>query len=87
MAAGKAIVASRVAGIPDVVENEVHGLLVPQRDSASLHAAIVRLKGDRSLRERLASSTKARAARDLTWSRVATTLESIYVETQTLAQR
>ena len=87
MAAGKAIVASRVAGIPDVVENEVHGLLVPQRDSVSLHAAIVRLKGDRSLRERLASSAKTHAASDLTWSRVATTLESIYVETQTLAQR
>src|SRR5437588_3930933 len=48
MACGRAIVATRAGGIPEIVEDGVNGLLVPPRDAASLAAAIVRaLKGAR----------------------------------------
>lgn len=43
MACGKAIVASRVGGIPDLVEDGKTGLLVPPGDHQSLARAIVRL--------------------------------------------
>jgi glycosyltransferase involved in cell wall biosynthesis len=43
MAAGKPVIASRVGGIPDLVENEKTGLLVPPADEDALAAAIVRL--------------------------------------------
>ena len=40
------MVATRVAGIPDVVRDGVNGLLVPERDPAALAAALERLAGE-----------------------------------------
>jgi hypothetical protein len=46
LGAGRAVVASRVAGIPDVVEDGVTGLLVPPQDPGALADALRRLAGD-----------------------------------------
>ena len=43
MAAGRAVIASRVAGIPDVVTDGVDGILVEEKDVAGLAAALARL--------------------------------------------
>jgi glycosyltransferase involved in cell wall biosynthesis len=40
MAAGRPLIASRVGGLPDIVEDGVTGLLVPPADPAALAAAI-----------------------------------------------
>jgi glycosyltransferase involved in cell wall biosynthesis len=56
---GRAVVASRVGGITDLVEEGVDGLLVPPRDPAALAAALVRVLSDRALAEAL-----GRAAHD-----------------------
>lgn len=53
MAAARAIVATRVGGIPDLLEDGVEGLLVDRRDVAGLTAAIARLLRDPALRTRL----------------------------------
>jgi glycosyltransferase involved in cell wall biosynthesis len=87
MAAGRAIVASRVAGIPDVVADGVEGVLVPQGDAAALRTALEALSKDRDRRERLGAAAVDRVNRDLTWDRVASTLEGCYVQAQTLAKR
>lgn len=50
MAAGRAIVATRAGGIPEVVEEGRTGLLVPPGDSSALAGAIVRLLSDEELR-------------------------------------
>jgi glycosyltransferase involved in cell wall biosynthesis len=52
-AAGCPVVASRVGGIPDVIEHERTGLLVPPGDAAALAQAVERLHRDGALRERL----------------------------------
>jgi glycosyltransferase involved in cell wall biosynthesis len=53
MAAGIPVIATRVGGNPEVVEDGVSGLLVPARDSAALAAAAARLLEDEDLASRL----------------------------------
>jgi glycosyltransferase involved in cell wall biosynthesis len=54
MACRRAVIGTRAGGIPEVVEDEVTGLLVPVHDDAALAAAIVRLLRDRPLADHLA---------------------------------
>ena len=62
-AAGIAVVASRLPGIDEVIEHEVSGLLVDQRDSGQLADAIERLLDDPKLRLRVASGIAEAAKR------------------------
>lgn len=55
-AAGCAVVATNVGGIPDIVENEITGLLVPPNDPDAAAKAIERLLTDAALRHRLAQA-------------------------------
>ena len=43
MAAGVPVIATRVGGIPEVIDDQISGLLVPPRDVKRLAAAIERL--------------------------------------------
>jgi len=61
---GRGVVASRVGGIPDLVEDGTNGLLVEPGDSAALADALVRVLSDRELAERLGAGAAASAA---TW--------------------
>ena len=78
MGAGRAVVASRIAGVPDVVEDGVHGLVVPERDPAALAAAIARLLADPELARRLGAAARARVERELTWERTAERFEAVF---------
>jgi glycosyltransferase involved in cell wall biosynthesis len=78
MAAARPIVASRVAGIPDVVVDGVHGLLAPERDPAALAAAASRLLDDRALAQRLGAAARRRIVEELTWDLTAERFERVY---------
>ncbi len=54
------IVASRVGGIPDIVESGTHALLVPAGDVAALAAALTELHDRPELRERLGRAARER---------------------------
>jgi glycosyltransferase involved in cell wall biosynthesis len=58
-----AVVASRLPGIDEVIEHEVSGLLVEQRDAVGLASAIERLLDDHELRNRVASGIAKAAKR------------------------
>jgi glycosyltransferase involved in cell wall biosynthesis len=53
MARHKPVVASAVGGVPEVVTDEVDGILVPPADPGALASAIARLARDGELRRRL----------------------------------
>jgi glycosyltransferase involved in cell wall biosynthesis len=60
---GTPIVASRVCGNPEVVEDGLNGLLVDPRRPGEVHAAIEKLLGDRDLRERMVRAGLERQSR------------------------
>jgi glycosyltransferase involved in cell wall biosynthesis len=64
MSCGLPVVASRLSGIPELVDDEVSGLLVSPGDAAGLAAAIRRLVEDPGLRARMGSAARARVERD-----------------------
>jgi len=59
MGAGLPVIASRVAGIPEVVEDGVSGVLVEPGNGAELAAAMVRILFDDELRARLGQQARA----------------------------
>jgi glycosyltransferase involved in cell wall biosynthesis len=61
-ARGRPVVGARAGGIPDIVEDDVSGLLVEPGNAPALADALVRLLSDHELAERLA--TGALAAKD-----------------------
>jgi len=63
MSCGRAVVASRLAGIPEAVIDGETGLVVPPRDETALGEAILRLVTDFSLRRRMGESARERAKR------------------------
>lgn len=60
MAAGLPIVASRVGGTPELVRDNVDGILVPPGDVDALSTAIERVATDKILRTRLARNVRER---------------------------
>jgi glycosyltransferase involved in cell wall biosynthesis len=84
LASGRAVVASRVAGIPEVVEDGVNGLLVPAGDTEALAAALARLAGDPATREQLGREARAQAVARLGWDAVARRFEECYAQAAAL---
>ena len=78
MGSARPIVATRLAGIPQVIDDGTHGLLVPERDDAALAGAIVRLLDDGALAARLGANARARIERELTWDATARLWEDVY---------
>jgi hypothetical protein len=60
MALRTPVVAARMGSIPDVVSDEVSGLLVAPGDPAALAAAVVRLRRERGLAQRIAEGGRRR---------------------------
>jgi glycosyltransferase involved in cell wall biosynthesis len=78
MAAGKAIVASRVGGIPSILEHEQEALLVPPRDHAAFAQEIGRLLDSPSERRRLGEAAQRRQWAEFRFERTLDLLESLY---------
>lgn len=64
LATGLACVATRIGGVPELIDDGEHGLLVAASDSEGLADAIERLMDDPGLRARLAEAGRARVLAD-----------------------
>lgn len=71
MAAGVAVVGSRIGQLETLIEAEQTGLLCPPGDAGALAAALLRLSHDPALRARLASAGREQVLRRHTWRGVA----------------
>ena len=65
MAVGLPVVATRHGGIPEIVEDEVTGLLVAERDVDALAQAMYRIACDHNLARRMGRAGRQRVERDL----------------------
>ncbi|OLE30823.1 MAG: hypothetical protein AUI36_30040 [Cyanobacteria bacterium 13_1_40CM_2_61_4] len=71
LAAGRAVVASRVGQLETVIRHEVNGLLCPPGDAAALATALEHLRREPALRARLGRAARATVLRQHTWDAVA----------------
>jgi glycosyltransferase involved in cell wall biosynthesis len=79
MIAGTPVVASRIGGIPDLIEDDVSGLLVEPGDVSALRAAMARVQSDAALAERLAMAAAERV-QAFTAAAVVPRIEAVYEE-------
>lgn len=80
MAAGVPIVATRVGGIPDLIDDGLHGLLVEPRQPGELARAISALLTDDALRVRLREAAYARVRHRYSAADALQALETLYRE-------
>lgn len=78
MAAGCAVIASRVGGMAEIVEHEVTGLFLERNDDAALTAAISRLLTDNHLRQKMGSLAQASVIERFDRERVIDRIERLY---------
>jgi glycosyltransferase involved in cell wall biosynthesis len=78
MLAGRAVVATNVSAIPEIVIDGETGLLVPPDDPEALAHAIDRLLSDGGERERLGDAGRERAHADFSVERMAAQTAAVY---------
>ncbi|MCX6340253.1 MAG: glycosyltransferase family 4 protein [Candidatus Aureabacteria bacterium] len=72
MAAGKPVVASRVGGLEDIIEDGVTGFLVEPGNVRALTERLITLIDDASLRTRMGDAAKQKARCHYDWGRIIT---------------
>ena len=80
LAAGTPVVASRVGGIPEFVEDGKAGLLVPPKTPAALAEAIARVWSDRDLARRLGEYGRDHVVPRYQWDALVDRLDRLYRE-------
>lgn len=80
MALGKPVVATRVGGIPDLIEDGVDGLLVEPHDPGRLAAAIATLLRSPDRSTGMGARARARQVREFSIDAVARRVEALYDE-------
>jgi glycosyltransferase involved in cell wall biosynthesis len=78
MAAGKPVIATNGGGVPEIVIDQVTGLLVPMKDVDALAAAMIRLSADPVEREAMGVRGKQRVEEHFRMSQAARKVEALY---------
>ena len=80
MACSKPVVATDAGGLPEVVEGDVTGVVVPAKDPDALAAGICRLLADGELRRRMGEAGRRRVEERFTAERMAEGNIAVYEE-------
>jgi len=80
MAAGLPIVATRVGGVPELIEHGVHGLLIDRGDADALARAVASLLRNPVLRAEMGARGRERQRREFDIDAMVRRLETVYEE-------
>jgi glycosyltransferase involved in cell wall biosynthesis len=80
MEAERPVVATRVGGLPDLIDDGVHGVLVPPRDPAALAEAVSGLLRDPDRRAAMGAAGRARRQAEFGIDAMVRRVEDLYVE-------
>ena len=80
MSMGKAIVASNIFGLSEIIENNFNGLLVQPRNAKTLASKIITLLDDKALRNRLGRNARETVLKRFTWKSILNQLDEVYEE-------
>ena len=80
MVLGKPVIASRVGGIVDVVDDGKTGILVPPNDSAALAEAMIMLLSDGELRKKMGKAGKEKIDAKFSAKTMVNQIEKVYEE-------
>jgi glycosyltransferase involved in cell wall biosynthesis len=75
---GKPVVATRVGGLPDVVDEGKNGLLVPPQDPPALAEAINKILTDSEMKQCMGQHSKMLAETRYSWRLVAGKMKSVF---------
>jgi len=78
MDAGLPVVAARVGGLPSLIDDGVHGLLVPRRDPAALADALDELLADGDRRRAMGAAGRRRRSAEFDLEVMVDRLEDLY---------
>lgn len=82
MAAGKPIICCSDGGITDVIENEIHGLIVPPKNLAATSNALSKMLLEDQQRQQMGLNAKQKIQTSLTWEAKAQELVQKFRQTQ-----
>ena len=78
MRAGLPIIATRVGGIPEIINDETNGLLIAPADPQALAEAIIKLLQDKELAKKLARQAKIDVEQNFSLEKMIDKTKEIY---------
>ncbi|MBN2008148.1 glycosyltransferase family 4 protein [candidate division KSB1 bacterium] len=72
------VIATTVGGLPEIVEHQRTGLLIPPNDDAALADAVIRLLQDENLRQELGTNGHRKVQLEMSWIHAAKETVAVY---------
>lgn len=80
MSCGKPVIATQVGAVPEIIENNISGLIVKPQDVKELKTAIIKLLSDPEFANFLGTNGRMRITNSFTWDQICKKIELFYEE-------